>query len=108
MTATTTTATLAAELGTDARTLRKFLRSDSSPVAPVGKGKRYALPATKSEINKMRKAFLAWGEAAVAAKQAKLDAADAVIEDDADEPEMELTDDELEEMIAADFEDIDA
>lgn len=51
----------AQELGTDARTLRKFLRSKAQDVIePVGQGKRYSI--SRSEVKKLKKAFLAWSE----------------------------------------------
>lgn len=57
MAATATTATIADALGTDPRTLRKFLRSESRN---VGKGSRYELPADKRSIAAMQKRFDAW------------------------------------------------
>lgn len=58
MTATlATTASIAESLNTTPRELRKFLRSKAQG---VGKGSRYALPATKTAIAKMRKEFDAW------------------------------------------------
>jgi hypothetical protein len=59
---------VAASLDTNPRTLRKFLRSDASPIAPVGKGNRYQI--TPADAKKMRKAFDAW----VASHAAKDDA----------------------------------
>lgn len=47
----------AKELGTDARSLRKFLRSDASPIDPVGQGKRYEF--SKGDVAKLKKVFLA-------------------------------------------------
>lgn len=64
--ATMTTAEIAATLDTTPRTLRKFLRSEG---AGVGKGSRYALPASKRDLTAMAKRFAAWQEA-VAAKKA--------------------------------------
>lgn len=46
-------------LGTDARTLRKFIRSDSCDFEPVGQGSRYEF--TKGDLGKLKKQFLAWG-----------------------------------------------
>lgn len=56
----TTTTELAEELETDPRTLRRFLRSESSPVETVGKGKRYVLDTPTVRL--IRKAFVAWSE----------------------------------------------
>jgi hypothetical protein len=50
---------VARELGTDARTLRKFFRSGNSPIDPVGQGGRYAV--TQKQIKKVKKAFDDWG-----------------------------------------------
>jgi hypothetical protein len=55
------TAQVAEKLGTDARTLRKFLRSDACKVESVGKGARYELD-TKS-VPTLRKQFAAWSTA---------------------------------------------
>ena len=55
--------TLATEWGTDARTVRKFLRSDASGIESVGKGARYALPTAKREVSALAKRFTAWNEA---------------------------------------------
>lgn len=79
MTATATTADIAAALGTTPRELRKFLRSEARN---VGKGSRYALPAGKREIAAMAKRFTAWAEA----KAAKVA--------DAPDTEVEATDDD--------------
>lgn len=68
---TNTTADIAAALDTTPRTLRKFLRSDASGIAPVGKGARYALPSTKRDIAKLTKNFNAWAEAQAEAKVAR-------------------------------------
>lgn len=67
--ATATTADIAAAIGTDARTLRKFLRADMGDgKAVVGKGARYALPADKRSINALAKRFAKWDEARKADK----------------------------------------
>lgn len=75
MTATITTAELAAELDTTPRTLRKFLRAQD---AGVGKGSRYALPANARSIASMKKKFIAWEEAD---KARKADSPDASTDD---------------------------
>lgn len=54
------TTELAEELETDPRTLRRFLRSESSPVENVGKGKRYVLDTAAVKL--IRKQFAAWSE----------------------------------------------
>jgi hypothetical protein len=58
-----TTASLAATLDTDPRTLRKFLRSQGSG---VGKGSRYSLDLNSRSIATMRKEFAAWSDARAA------------------------------------------
>lgn len=49
---------VAKRIGTDAKTLRKFLRSPSSPYQAVGQGQRYEFPQT--ELGDIKKAFLHW------------------------------------------------
>lgn len=51
---------VALELGTDARTLRKFLRTIETVDSP-GKGGRYAIEARK--VNSLKKGFNAWIDA---------------------------------------------
>lgn len=58
MATTLTTSELADRLDTDPRTLRKFLRSEVSPITPVGKGNRYTVEARK--VNAVKKRFVAW------------------------------------------------
>ena len=55
---TITTTELAEQLETDPKTLRRFLRSDSSPVETVGKGHRYILDPKTTKM--VQKAFTAW------------------------------------------------
>lgn len=59
--ATITTTELATELDCTTRDLRKFLRSDESPVAPVGKGSRYSIE--KRQIAQIKKKYAKWDEA---------------------------------------------
>lgn len=64
---TMTTADVAADLNTDPRTLRKFLRSDAAKsITPVGKGKRYTF--TKGDMRSLRSQFAAWSAPKVAAE----------------------------------------
>lgn len=72
MTNTNTTATLAADLDTTPRTLRKFLRSADMG---VGKGSRYALPSSKREVARLRKQFTAWQAEVEAKRSAKVEEA---------------------------------
>lgn len=55
-----TTAEMASELGTDGRTLRKFLRSITPKEDQPGKGSRWSLEGNKRDIAKMRKQFSDW------------------------------------------------
>lgn len=77
--ATLTPAALAIELGTDARTTRKFLRSITPKDAQPGKGSRWAIKGTKTEIAAMKKKFIAFEKAQADAK-AKRDAAKLALE----------------------------
>lgn len=52
------TAEVAERLETDPRTLRRFLRSESSPLEPVGKGKRYVVDSKSFKL--VQKAYTAW------------------------------------------------
>ncbi len=81
MPATITTTELAETIGTTPRTLRKFLRAQEMG---VGKGSRYALPATKRDIAALSKKFAAWHEAQEAAREARREAQEA--------PEAEIID----------------
>jgi hypothetical protein len=102
--ATLTPAELAAELGTDARTARKFLRSITPKDEQPGKGSRWALKGTKTAIAAYRKQFTAF-ETAQAEAKAKREAARAAAEvtpeiepeiaADEIETELEPTDDEI-------------
>lgn len=49
---------VADQLGTDPKTLRRFLRSSASSVEPVGSGGRYTF--TKDQVPTMRQEFEAW------------------------------------------------
>lgn len=106
-----TTAQYASELSTDAKTLRKFLRSVTPRDEQPGKGGRWVLKGDKRTIAKDRKRFLAWQKeqadaaaerAAKAAKDAKdaidadeeLDADDAAIDEDSNDSEQETTESE--------------
>lgn len=89
MTNTMTTAQVAAELETDGRTLRKFLRATTPKDEQPGKGARWEIPGTKTNLNKLRKQFNEW-HAAQADEKAKRDSAEKKgkveeIEDDLDD-----------------------
>lgn len=81
-----TTTSLAIELDTTPRTLRKFLRSADMG---VGKGSRYALPTAKREVASLKKRFDAWDEARNAPKTDEAPEAPEV-EEIADEVEVDF------------------
>lgn len=66
-----TAATLADEVGTDAKTLRKFLRDDTSGIASVGKGGRYSIDLTAPQLAALKKKYAKFQEAAEARKAAR-------------------------------------
>lgn len=81
--ATKTPKELAVLFDSDARTIRKFLRSEDTR---VGKGHRHAIEA--KTVKAMQKRFNAWIEAkATKAADAATDAIDAVEEDEVEAPE---------------------
>lgn len=70
MAETITTATVAEELGTDTRTLRKFLRDTRGDGhAVVGKGARYSFE--KREMRSLKSQFTKWSAQKAAEKAAK-------------------------------------
>lgn len=75
--ATLSPAALATELGTDARTARKFLRSITPKEDQPGKGARWAVKGTKTEIARLQKAFRAFSEAQEKAKNDRAEAKNA-------------------------------
>lgn len=93
--ATMTPKDLATEIGTDSRTLRKFLRDSTPRDEHPGKGGRWSLPADKRSITKFRKDFAKWqaDEAKKAADRAAKAAKDAQDASDAAEgSDEDLTD----------------
>lgn len=101
-----TTRAFADAIGTDPKTLRRYLRASTPRDEQPGKGGRWVLPGSKSAIAKHRKAFAAWQadearkqqeRAAKAVKDA--DAALATLEDSTDAPDAEVegTDEEVTE-----------
>lgn len=108
-----TTATLAPEVGTTPKELRKFLRTDLSGIESVGKGGRYTVELTATQLNSLKKKFTKWNEEkalkaeanAIEAEKALLLKADhsdgAVTEADLEEFDAEYegpTDEDLEEI----------
>lgn len=100
------------------RTLRKFLRDDTSGVDSVGKGGRYSIDLNKTQIKAMTKRFLAWQakqDEEKAARRAALesvkvakvtetiatedDAPETDTEDDTDEALEGPSDEEIAEML---------
>lgn len=49
---------VAIELDTDPRTLRKFMRSDASPIPAVGKGSRYEI--ARRDLRTIKSKFAKW------------------------------------------------
>ena len=74
-TALITPAELATELGTDARTTRKFLRSITPRDEQPGKGSRWGIKGTKSNIAALRKQYAKFEEAQQAARAARAEKA---------------------------------
>lgn len=91
----------AKELGTDARTLRKFLRKKNGL---VGQGQRWAIDP--KGLKKLKKEFDAWNKGAED-KAAKAKKADPVADDDMEEFDTEVpdfsNDDELDELEDLEF-----
>jgi predicted transcriptional regulator len=79
-----TTALLADEVGTTPKELRKFLRSDTSGVEKVGKGGRYTIELTATQLTAMKKKFNKWEADGEARRAAAKIAAATVSQDEAD------------------------
>lgn len=113
-----TPAELATELGTDPRTTRKFLRAITPRDEQPGKGARWAIKGTKTNIATMRKKFSKFQEEAEAAKAAReakkaeapstpdSDMTDEVLDAPEGDEELEPTDADIEAiMLEGDDED---
>ena len=101
--ATLNTTEVATEFGTDARTLRKFLRSPQGTDSTVGKGARWSIE--KRLLRSLRKRFENWSAAQEARKVQAVEV-DEVIETDFDDNPLDAldapgTDEELEALIDA-------
>lgn len=82
MAKTLTTTEFAAELETDARTARKFLRSITPKEGQPGKGSRWVIPGNARDITKFKKQFEEWAAAREAEKaEADETPADSTAED---------------------------
>ena len=92
-----TTRAFADAIGTDPKTLRRYLRASTPRDEQPGKGGRWVLPGSKSAIAKHRKAFAAW-QADEARKQAER-AAKAVKDADAALDAIEGTDEEVDQEV---------
>jgi|SRR5580698_4464104 hypothetical protein len=106
-----TTATLSAELDTTPKELRKFLRSDLSGIEKVGKGGRYSLDFTATQLKALTRKHNEWvaatiakREAAKIEKAAEVEATGAVTENDIAELDEEF---EISDPTEADLELID-
>ena len=86
---------VALELGTDARTLRKFLRDTTPAEDQPGQGGRWAFE--KKQVKKLKTRFAEWSEAKPARTPKNAEVEDADDLDDI-EDEIELDDEELEEI----------
>lgn len=78
--ATITPKELAQALNTDARTVRKFLRSDAGMGMRVGKGQRWAIES--KSVRSLKTKFTKWDDARRAANEANEDEADDSTESD--------------------------
>jgi predicted transcriptional regulator len=111
-TAEMTTKDFAASIGTDPKTLRKYLRDNTPKDAQPGKGGRWVLPGTKSEIAKHRRAFAKWQKdqadaAAERAAKAAKDADDALTEVEGLDEEVEGTDEDSTDEVEQDADEVD-
>lgn len=89
-----TTTELATELGTDSRTVRKFLRADarSRGEAIPGKGARWSIE--RREVRSLKKRFDAWSAAQDEAREARAKVEHSVAPDNG-----EVTESETEESL---------
>lgn len=92
----------AIQLGTDARTLRKFIRSKSCDFEPVGQGNRYEF--TSKEIKSLKKAFLAWSNGTKPKKEKEVPTIEELNEALEEGP---LSEDEIDEVLEVEVEDQD-
>lgn len=92
MAQTITPTEFATQVGSDGKTVRKFLRSETPKDEQPGKGSRWALKADKKSVTAMTKRFRTWeaNEKAARAERAQKaaeEAAAAVDTDEVDETE---------------------
>ena len=101
-----TAATLAAELEVAPKALRVFLRTPDSGIPAVGKGGRYSIEMTATQLAKFKKNFTAWTDAkeeARAAREAEIAAAQLAAPPTAEVAELDMTN--TDEPNAADLDD---
>lgn len=106
-----TAATLAAELEVAPKALRVFLRTEESGIAPVGKGGRYSIEMTATQLAKFKRNFAAWSaakEEAAAKRREELAAKELNVLTVATPADLDLTEvDEVEGPNSADLTDAD-
>ena len=90
MSKTITPAEFASELGTDGRTVRKFLRSITPKDEQPGKGSRWQLDGTKRGVTQLTKRFNDWKAAQEAARAERDAAKDETETDEVEDSELEL------------------
>lgn len=78
-----TPAEFAVEVGSDGRTVRKFLRSITPKDEQPGKGSRWSLPGDKRSVNKLSRQFSEW----TAAREAEAEETEPAVEEIEDEVE---------------------
>jgi predicted transcriptional regulator len=99
-----TTKDFAAAIGTDPKTLRKFLRDSTPRDQHPGKGSRWVLPGSKTAISTARRAFAKWQKeqadaAADRAAKAAKDATDALTEVEGLDEDAIETDEEVDQEV---------
>jgi len=89
------------QLGTEHKTLRRFLRSSDSGITPPGQGARYEIQ--RGQVKTLAAKFKRWETAQAEAKAARenekaAQAAEEIAPEDSDDPTDDPTDEELEEL----------
>jgi predicted transcriptional regulator len=99
-----TTKQFADAIGTDPKTLRKYLRDSTPRDEQPGKGGRWVLPGSKTAISAARKGFAKWQKeqadaAAERAAKAAKDADDALTEVEGLDEDAIETDEEVDQEV---------
>jgi hypothetical protein len=102
---TITPAEFAEIIGSDGRTVRKFLRNVTPKDEHPGKGARWALPGTKREVTKLQKQFTEWAAAQEKARTEREEKAAQVDEVEVEETEEEPTVEDLEVEVDEELDD---